>query len=390
MVGDHPGRIRTLPNCPACSSRALGPNVLAVIGLLTGGRAAAPWGLPAIRVTRLLNMSPSRLAPGKLSTSLLAEILGEFGPAPPEVRVGPAVGEDACAIEVERGVLIAATDPITFTGTDLGWLAAVVNANDVAVMGVRPRWFLAAVLLPTSTTADETRTLFATMRAALTQLDVALVGGHTEVTPVVNRALVVGQMLGWTERERFVTTGGVGVGDVIVQVGSAPIEGAAVLALEAGARLGGLDPQVLEHAIRATRVPGISVVEAALAATELGATALHDPTEGGLAAGLHELATAGHVGLRVDLAQVRWFEPGIAVCHALGADPLATLASGALLATFAPTRAFDAVRALSERGHTAVVLGVAERGAGVHDTTGRTIPWPERDEVARILSEAGE
>lgn len=132
------------------------------------------------------------------------------------------------------------------------------------------------------------------------------------------------------------------------------------------------------------------MVEAALAAAELGATALHDPTEGGLAAGLNELATAGRVRVHVDLAKVRWFEPGIAICHALGADPLATLASGALLATFAPTRVFDAVRALSERGHTAVVLGVTERGTGVYDTAGRPIPWPERDEVARILSAVGE
>jgi len=81
-------------------------------------------------------MAAGHLPPGKLPVHLLAELLGELEPPPPEVRLGPAVGEDACALTVERGALVAATDPITFTGVDIGRLAVVVNANDVAVMGV--------------------------------------------------------------------------------------------------------------------------------------------------------------------------------------------------------------------------------------------------------------
>jgi len=329
-------------------------------------------------------MSATVLPPGKLPTALLTELLGTIE-WPPEVRLGPAIGEDACALEVDRGVLVAATDPITFTGIDVGRLAVVVNANDVAVMGVRPRWFLAAVLLPRDTTADDVRALFAGMRAALDGLAVALVGGHTEVTPVVSQPLVVGQMLGLAENGRVVTTGGVRAGDIVVQVGPVPIEGAAVLAAEAADRLSGLDPATLEAATAATRVPGISVVEAALVAADLGATALHDPTEGGLASGLHELAAAGGVGLRVDPTQVRWFEPGLAVCRELGADPWATLASGALLATFPPDQAREATAALSAGGHPVATLGAAEAGEGVRDTEGQPIPWPARDEVARVL-----
>ena len=330
-------------------------------------------------------MSPVRLIPGKLPVDLLAELLGEFGPAPPEVRVGPAVGEDACAVAVEGGVLVAATDPITLTGVDSGWLAVVVNANDVAVMGVRPRWFLAAVLLPLGATEHDVRALFAGMRGALGELGVTLVGGHTEVTPAVRQPLVVGQMLGLAHDGRFVTTGGVRPGDVVVQVGLAPIEGAAVLAVEAAERLGGLEPETVEAAAAAIRVPGISVVDAALAAADLGATALHDPTEGGLASGLHEIAAAGRVGLRIDPRRVRWFEPGLAVCRSLGADPWATLASGSLLAMFPPDRADPAAGALATQGYPVAALGVAEPGAGVHDTEGRPMPRPQRDEVARLL-----
>jgi hydrogenase expression/formation protein HypE len=127
------------------------------------------------------------------------------------------------------------------------------------------------------------------------------------------------------------------------------------------------------------------VVDAALSAAELGATALHDPTEGGLASGLHELAKAARVGLRIDRSRVRWFEPGLAVCGALGVDPWATLASGSLLATFGRADADQAVEVLTERGHVATVLGEVDAGTGVRDTAGHQIPWPERDEVARLL-----
>jgi hydrogenase maturation factor len=159
-----------------------------------------------------------------------------------------------------------------------------------------------------------------------------------------------------------------------------------VLAREARS-LGELDATPLVEARNALESPGVSVVEPALLATSLGASALHDPTEGGLAGGLHEMAAAAGVGIVVDRDAVLWFAPGVAVCEALGADPWSTLASGTLLATFSPAAVEDAVRALNEAGHQAAVIGGAEEGAGVRDSRGNTIRWPERDEVARLLSE---
>ncbi|HEX6659695.1 MAG TPA: AIR synthase related protein, partial [Ilumatobacter sp.] len=112
-------------------------------------------------------MTSTPIPAGKLPAALLTRLLEGGGGTPPEVLLGPAVGEDACAIEVDAGVLVAATDPITLTTGDLGRYGVIVNANDVAVMGVRPRWFLAAVLLPLGTTDSSVETLFTSMRAAL-------------------------------------------------------------------------------------------------------------------------------------------------------------------------------------------------------------------------------
>jgi hydrogenase expression/formation protein HypE len=353
-----------------------------------GGRPVdrPPGGANRSAPTIVAAMPATPLRAGKLPVALLARVLADDRPPPPEVRVGPAVGEDACAIELEGGVvLVAATDPITLTTSDLGRYAVVVNANDVAVMGVRPRWFLAAVLLPVGTTTEALEELFTTTRGALAEIGATLVGGHTEVTTAVRQPVVVGQMLGVAANGHIVTSSGARPGDVLVQVGPAPVEGAAVLAVEAADRLDGVSPDVVAAAARALHDPGISIVHDALAAASSGATAMHDPTEGGIASGLHELAAAAGAAVRVDRSRLLWFEPGVEVCRALRADPWATLASGCLLATFPPERAEAAVDVLSASGRAASVLGAIEAGTGVRDRDGVPIPWPERDEVARVL-----
>ncbi len=329
---------------------------------------------------------PLPIPAGKVPAALLRELLGSLPAPPPEVRLGPRVGEDACAIDVPAGTLVVATDPITLTGAGVGRHAVLVNANDVAVMGVRPRWFLAAVLLPEGSGEAEVRELFASLRAGAEEAGVTLVGGHTEVTAAVRQPVVVGQMLGLAPDGRIVLTGGARPGDAIVQAGPAPVEAAAVLAAEARDRLDSVDVATLARACGALREPGISVVEAALAASELGASALHDPTEGGLATGLAELAEASGVRIVVDPERVIWFEPGRAVCRALGADPWGALASGALLAAFPPDRAAPACEALARLGIPAHVIGSAQAGAGVVLRDGRALPEFTRDEVTRTLA----
>jgi hydrogenase maturation factor len=101
------------------------------------------------------------------------------------------------------------------------------------------------------------------------------------------------------------------------------------------------------------------------------------------------MAHAAGVRIRIEREAVLWFEPGIAVCQAFGADPWSTLASGTLLAVFAAEAAPTALAAFAEQGHRVAVIGTSEPGAGVIDSDGHPIPWLERDEVARLLSARG-
>ena len=149
------------------------------------------------------------LRTGKLPASLMSGLLAHPGPMPEEVLLGPAIGEDACAIELPASVLVVATDPITLTGREVGRYAVTVNANDVAVTGATPRWFLATILLPPGTTEEDVKSLFAAVHHALGESNIVLVGGHTEVTEAVNQPVVVGQMLGLAGDRGVVKTGGV-------------------------------------------------------------------------------------------------------------------------------------------------------------------------------------
>lgn len=331
-------------------------------------------------------MNDPVLPSGKLPAALLSRLLASFNRDADELLLPPSVGEDAGVIGIGGGALVVATDPITLTGREIGGHAVLINANDVAVLGVRPRWFLAVFLLPVGTTESEVSGMFASMREALEKLDVVLVGGHTEVTPAVVQPVVTGQMLGFQEEGLFLKTGGVAVGDAIVQIGSAPIEGAAVLAQELADKLISVPADTLRLARDAIRDPGISVVDPALRAAALGATAMHDPTEGGLSAGLHEMAEASRVALQIDDDAVLWFAPGVALCEALQADPWGMLASGTALTAFPVGVADSALATLCADGYEAAIIARAVPGFGVSFANGEPLPRYEQDEISRILA----
>ena len=325
---------------------------------------------------------PVRLPAGKIAPDFLAQLIRTS--LPPEVILGPRIGEDAGAVEVEGGTLVAATDPITLTGSGVGAHAVVINANDVAVTGARPRWFLACVLLPEGTTRDDAAALFDGMHRALDVIGATLIGGHTEVTAAVRQPLVVGQMLGITTGA-IVPTGGLRPGDAVIQVGPAPVEGAAVLAdVLPPERLAGVAAPTVAAARAALDAPGISVVESALAAAAAGAVALHDPTEGGLSAGLHEMADASGVAITLEPERIAWFGPGVELCRAAGLDPWGTLASGTLLAGVSRGRLEEALRDLARAGHAAAVIGRAGIGSGVVFADGAPLRRHERDELSRL------
>jgi hydrogenase maturation factor len=130
------------------------------------------------------------------------------------------------------------------------------------------------------------------------------------------------------------------------------------------------------------------VVPEAIIAARHGASAMHDPTEGGIRAALHEVAFASGVRLDIDLDQIPVFPPTAAICRHYGIDPLGLIGSGALLVTVAARRTPMLLRAWARRGITGHVIGAVGTGHGVEAIRGGRrvrFPWLARDEIITAL-----
>jgi hydrogenase expression/formation protein HypE len=324
---------------------------------------------------------------GKLDPAALRRlVLGRLGVRRDDVAVHARLGEDAAAVTFGDEVCVLSSDPITGAGLDAGWYGVHIACNDVAAMGARPVGVLATLLFPESAgEEDVARTMEDVHRAAL-ELGIEVLGGHTEVAPGLSVPIVSMTAVGRARRDRLVSSSGASPGDALLLTKAAALEGTAILATDLEHLLRDrLDSETIARAQALAR--RLSVVPEGVLAPELGATALHDPTEGGVLGALWELAEASDVGYDVEAAAVPILEETRQVCAAFGADPLRLISSGALLiACSDPERM---VRGLGEHGITATRIGRVterERTLVVDGQRQQVGPVP-RDELWRILDE---
>ncbi len=343
------------------------------------------------------------LEAGKLPAELLAQLLSRL-PTDPRLIVGPGVGLDAAAIDIGNGrVLVASSDPVTFATEQIGRYVVHVNANDVACLGAKPMWFLATALLPEGTPPSLAEEIFRQVTVTCKSLGIVPIGGHTEITVGLDRPIVSGTMLGEVSREELVRPDGAQPGDHVLLTKAIAIEGTAILARDSAEMLRsqGVAEETIATAARLIDEPGISVVRDALVACGAARAgdaravhALHDPTEGGLATALVELAEAA--GLRIVLRSrdVLVLPETKAICSALGIDPLGLLASGALLIAVAPDGCDALCEEISREEIDVTCIGHLASG-GEHaiiadDQSVAEMPRFARDELARVLERTGE
>ena len=271
-------------------------------------------------------------------------------PSPPELREG--------------GRLVMSTDghvvtPLFFPGGDLGRLAVHGTINDVAMMGARPLYLAASFILEEGFALAELKRVVDSMAAASRAAGVPIVTGDTKV---VERGKGDGV---------FIATTGVGVvprdvqisadrarpGDVLLLSGTIGDHGIAVLSRR--------EALEFETSVRSDTAPLHGLVAAMSAAAPSGALhALRDPTRGGLATALNEIARASRVGMLLDEAAIPIASQVEAACELLGLDPLYIANEGKLVAAVAPDAAQAVLAAM--RGHP---LGASAARIGVvqHD-----------------------
>jgi len=296
--------------------------------------------------------------PGKVPPEILEKIVfTRLGITDPDVLLGPSLGEDASVIRIADKVIIAATDPITGSIADVGWLAVHVNANDIATFGVKPRWFLVSIILPKNTTADQLGLIVKQIDDAASMLGIAVTGGHSEITEGIDRPIIVGFMIGTADNGEYVTSSGARPGDSIIVTKSIALEGTAILATE-GERT--LTPHVGRDVIEKAKGlrEKISVVAEGIAAFETGfVTAMHDPTEGGLSGGLHEICDASKVGFEIYSDAIPIEDSTKLICKVLEINPLELISSGCMIICCGKENANEVVNTIQSRGVGACVIG---------------------------------
>jgi len=298
------------------------------------------------------------LPPGKVPIKVLRSfVYKKLGVKRGDVVVGPGIGEDAAVLRAGSEILVVSSDPISGAVEEIGWLAVHICSNDVATHGVRPRWFVSCILLPEGAGEEMVTSICGQIDSAAREIGVAVVGGHTETTPGLGHPLVVGTMVGVAENGRYVTTSGARVNDEIIMTKGAGIEGTAILASdrrEVVERFCG--PEVAERARSYLRE--ITVLKEALVAFRTGrVTSMHDPTEGGIAGGLHEMADASGKGFIVFKDRIRVRRETEEICRLFRIDPLQLIGSGSLLITCREGSSQQILDRLREEGVSAWLIG---------------------------------
>ncbi len=326
---------------------------------------------------------PRKIETGKLPADILTRLLSRMR-TDPRVIIGPAYGEDAAAVRFAGGILVAAADPITFATERVGQYAVDVNANDIAVMGGVPRHFMATILLPPGSTESDVQSIFDDIEQACQAIDVTLIGGHTEITSAVNSVVISGCMLGEVDEKSLISNKGARVGDALIIAGPIAVEGTAILANEP---INGIQSKLVERALHLLDDPGIGVLRYARIAMETGGvTAMHDPTEGGLATAIRELAGASGNGAVIQREAIPILDECRVICDTVGVDALGLIASGSLLIAVDPSQAGQMLARFSDAGIIAAQIGaISEPEAGIRFADGSKLPVFDRDEIARYF-----
>ena len=333
------------------------------------------------------DMTRQTLSVGKLEPDMLRQLVFScLGAIDSRVILGPRIGEDAAVIDFEEKLLVVHSDPITGAVENIGWLAVNIVANDIATRGVKPRWMLIVLLLPSNMDSAKLKLITQQIDKAARELGVAIVGGHSEVTPGIKRPIIVATAMGEIEKGKLVQSSGAKVSDHVIITKGAAIEGTAILSGELAESLQRkIGSRVVENAQKF--IEKISVVKDALTAVKVGGVhAMHDATEGGVAGGLQEIAWASNVGIVAYEEKIPVYEETQLICQALKIDPLKTIGSGALIVSALPEKATEIVAALRENGIPASVVGeIVDKSKGSYvlrrDGTRLDLTVPAKEEL---------
>lgn len=324
---------------------------------------------------------------GKLANELLKSIIfNNITYQREEIMVRAGVGEDCAVVDFGEFACVISTDPITGANNKVGRLAVHIACNDIASNGVEPLGLLLTILVPEGTAEAELNEIMKEAGEAAAELNVEIMGGHTEVTAAVNKIVVSSTVIGKHLKDEVIFTKGAKPGDLIVMTKSAGLEGTAIIAHDWEDKLRkALGDNIVVEGKK--MMQDISVVKEGVVAGKIGVTAMHDVTEGGLLGALWELCEASSVGALIDREKINIAPATKEICQYFNINPLRLISSGCMLITVAKEKASRLLKEFIENDIQAIVIGeITTQGRFMKegDNLLEIVP-PESDELYKIV-----
>ncbi len=328
---------------------------------------------------------------GKVPPHLLGDTVFRYlGSRRDDIIIGPSIGEDAAIVKAGSELLALHCDPISAAYNRIGFIAMNVATNDISTRGIKPRWAISCILLPEGSDRTVLETISKDMDSAARKLGVGIVGGHSEVTPGLNHPVVIVFPVGVAEGGRYATSGNAKPGGKIILTKSVGLEGTAVLACDKAEVLSRTFGR--EFVARCQSLfEKLSVMKEALLAFETdGVQAMHDPTEGGLAGGLNELADAANVGFRIHEDRIQIMPETRKICDFFKIDPLQLISSGSLIIVAKPEKSQDILDKLKKEGIPCNLVGeiTQDKNRSMIKKDGQevTLPMPLSDDLWKAIN----
>ena len=324
---------------------------------------------------------------GKVPEAVLKRsVLKQIRTDRPEVLMGASVGEDCAAVALQEDeMFVLSTDPITGTAKDIGHLAIQITLNDLASAGAEPIGVMLTFLLPEKLSEAKLRAMMEQAEEAAHAANVQIMGGHTEVTRVVNQPVISVVGVGKAKKGSLISTAAARPGMDVIVTKWIGLEGTSIIAKEKETELLTRYPKALvDEAKGFDRY--LSVLPEAATAVKSGVSAMHDVTEGGIFGALWEMAESAGVGLEIDLKKIPIRQETVEVCEFFDVNPYELISSGSML--MAASDGNGLVRALEAEGIPAVCIGKVTDGNDRVIVSGeerRFLEPPKTDELYRVV-----
>lgn len=324
---------------------------------------------------------------GKVPNEILEKIIfSNIKNKRKEVLVSAAIGEDNGIIDFGENVCVVSTDPITGATKDIGRLAIHISCNDVSTSGGEPIAVLLTILCPPSTTECELEEIMKDASQAAADVNVEIIGGHTEVTDAVTRVIISTTVIGKQLKNKLPNYNDIKVGDKVVITKAIGIEGTSIIAKELEDKLvEKIGKEKLEEAKNFDSM--LSVVKEGIIAGRHNAKYMHDITEGGVYGTVWEASMATKKGLIIYEDLIPIMEITKDIVELLEIDPYRLISSGSMAMIISEEDLVELNKELKEHNIVASAIGeIIEEGIYyVKDGVKAEITPPGSDELYKAL-----